>query len=306
MNSDLDDADQNAAPLVSVTIPTMNSSRTIGKCLTSISSQTYPNIETIVMDGGSRDGTIEMTRVYGARLYTGTHLAERRLLGVRMSKGDFILMLDSDQVLSPDAVEKCVKVSVHDKFDALYLTESSVSTDSLVQKALSLDRSLVHDLKDTHPVFGTLLPRFFRGEFVRNISWPTNVMANDHAFIHYACWKAGARMAIVDAQIFHHEPQTLAAFIRRSYQWGYYYVKEVRLNPSIAVTHALPRRVYVSKNALANPWISMLFFLYAVKMLAAASGSIASLCDDTSNKLRKFVSVTNDPSSASVSPAPTS
>ena len=141
-----------------MTIPTMNSAITIEKCLASIEAQTYRTIEVIVMDGGSSDRTVELARHYGAQVCSGTHLAERRLLGVKLSHGEMILMLDSDQVLSPDAVEKCVHQCATGEFDALFLTESPLSTKSIVQKALALDRRLVHRLRDTHPVFGTLLP----------------------------------------------------------------------------------------------------------------------------------------------------
>jgi len=268
----------------------MNSVNTIEKCLESIGEQTYQKIEIIIMDGGSHDGTVELARRYGAQVCIGNYLAERRLLGVRISHGEMILMLDSDQVLSPDAIEKCVRLCAAGEFDALFLTESPLSTKSVVQKALSLDRSLVHQLRDTHPVFGTLLPRFFKADFVRTVSWPTEVMANDHAYIYYACWKAGAKMTISDAQVFHHEPQSFSAFARKSFRWGYYYASEIRINPTVAVTHAFPRRVYFSRDALGNRWILAVFLLYTVKIIAAGSGGFLSLSEMASSRIKRYLS----------------
>ena len=46
--------------LVSIIIATFNSARTLQAALDSIANQTYPNIELIVVDGGSTDGTLEM------------------------------------------------------------------------------------------------------------------------------------------------------------------------------------------------------------------------------------------------------
>ncbi len=277
-------------PLVSVTIPTMNSANTIEQCLSSIAAQTYQKVEIIIMDGGSYDGTVELARRYGARVCSGAHLAQRRLLGVRISHGEMILMLDSDQVLSPDAIEKCVRLCGTGEFDALFIPESPLSTNSIVQKALSLDRRLVHKLRDTHPVFGTLLPRFFRADFIRTVSWPTQVMANDHAYIYYACWKAGARMAISDARVFHHEPQSFSAFARKSYRWGYYYASEIRINPAIAVTHAFPRRVYFSREGLGNRWILAVFLLYTVKIIAAGSGGLLSIGEAANERIKRYFS----------------
>ena len=51
-------------PLVSVIIPTYNSSRTLEKCLESIKNQTYKNIEIIVVDNNSTDNTKEIAKKF--------------------------------------------------------------------------------------------------------------------------------------------------------------------------------------------------------------------------------------------------
>lgn len=56
-------------PLVSVIIPTKNSKKIIETCLRSISRQTYPNIEVIVVDNYSSDGTIEIADKLGAKVF---------------------------------------------------------------------------------------------------------------------------------------------------------------------------------------------------------------------------------------------
>ncbi|MFZ2256404.1 MAG: glycosyltransferase [Patescibacteria group bacterium] len=56
--------------LVSVIIPTKNSARTIGKCLESIQNQSYKDIEIIVVDNYSPDGTTDIARQYIDKVYT--------------------------------------------------------------------------------------------------------------------------------------------------------------------------------------------------------------------------------------------
>src|SRR2546425_10940721 len=53
-------------PLVSILIPTMNSARVLPECLEGVRKQTWGNIETIVIDGHSKDATLDVAKKYGA------------------------------------------------------------------------------------------------------------------------------------------------------------------------------------------------------------------------------------------------
>jgi glycosyltransferase involved in cell wall biosynthesis len=56
-------------PLVSLIIPTYNSSKTIEDCLKSIKNQNYENIELIVVDNNSKDNTKEIALKYTNKVY---------------------------------------------------------------------------------------------------------------------------------------------------------------------------------------------------------------------------------------------
>jgi glycosyltransferase involved in cell wall biosynthesis len=56
-------------PLVSIVIPTKNSARTLEKCLVSIKNQAYENIEIIVVDNYSTDGTYEIAGKYTTKVF---------------------------------------------------------------------------------------------------------------------------------------------------------------------------------------------------------------------------------------------
>jgi glycosyltransferase involved in cell wall biosynthesis len=49
-------------PLISVIVAVYNGAKTLQRCIDSVSDQTYPNKELIIIDGGSTDGTIEIIR----------------------------------------------------------------------------------------------------------------------------------------------------------------------------------------------------------------------------------------------------
>lgn len=78
--------------------PTFNSNATIERCVSSIKAQTYPDIEHIVIDGGSNDGTVELLHDLGVRYISeedaGIYHAMNK--GVRLASGEIIHILNSD------------------------------------------------------------------------------------------------------------------------------------------------------------------------------------------------------------------
>ena len=86
-------------PLVSVIVPTYNRAPIIGQALESIFAQTYTNIEVIVIDDGSTDGTAEIVQSFaGVRYHFQSNhgAASARNTGLQLAQGNFIAFLDSD------------------------------------------------------------------------------------------------------------------------------------------------------------------------------------------------------------------
>ena len=98
--------------MISIIIPTYNSAKTIRLCLDSIVAQTYKDYEVLVMDGCSKDGTIDIVQAYNnehIRLYSepdkGIYDAMNK--GIKRAQGDWLYFLGSDDYLfAPDVLEK--------------------------------------------------------------------------------------------------------------------------------------------------------------------------------------------------------
>jgi glycosyltransferase involved in cell wall biosynthesis len=98
-----------SALIVSVIIPTKNSSITLGDCLNSIKNQTYPNIELIIVDNFSIDNTPIIAKKYTNKFYSkGPERSPQRNYGVNKAKGVYVAIIDSDMNLSPDVIDECV------------------------------------------------------------------------------------------------------------------------------------------------------------------------------------------------------
>jgi glycosyltransferase involved in cell wall biosynthesis len=100
-------------PLVSIIVTSYNYGRFLRPCIDSALAQTHPNCETIVIDDGSKDDSPDIIRSYGSRvratLKPNEGPASSWNLGFAQSRGEFVLFLDSDDVLSPTAVEVALK-----------------------------------------------------------------------------------------------------------------------------------------------------------------------------------------------------
>jgi glycosyltransferase involved in cell wall biosynthesis len=99
-------------PLVSVVIPCLNQAHFLRAALRSVASQTWHSIETIVVDDGSTDETATTGHEAGAIVLrqpnSGVSAARNR--GLRAARGRFVVFLDADDELAPDAIATGVKV----------------------------------------------------------------------------------------------------------------------------------------------------------------------------------------------------
>lgn len=110
-------------PLVSIVIVSYNSARFIEQCLDSIFAQGYPKIEVIIVVTGSADGSKDLIlEKYGRRrnlkvVDPGENLwfAKGNNLGFEKATGDYILALNQDTIIEPQALKLLVKVMEQDE-----------------------------------------------------------------------------------------------------------------------------------------------------------------------------------------------
>ena len=99
-----------ARPLVSVLVPSFNAQHYLAECLESALNQTYPGIEIIVVDDGSKDGSLALARSFerrGVRVIAQENRGQSGAYNAAFSasRGDFVQYLDADDILDPRKIE---------------------------------------------------------------------------------------------------------------------------------------------------------------------------------------------------------
>jgi len=137
----------NRTPTVSFVVPVKNEERLIRQCVESIVNQTYKNLEIIVMDDGSTDGTPDVLRAlkaeYGIRAYRmPKNVGKKKAIeaAIRHATGEIFAFVDSDSVLEPDAIERLV---------AAFNAHPDAGAVSAHGRALNADKNLLTKIQDT-------------------------------------------------------------------------------------------------------------------------------------------------------------
>lgn len=114
-------------PKISIVTVSYNTSDCIEKTILSVISQTYPNVEYLIIDGGSTDGTQEIVGRYSDRIAYFVSERDRGLYdgmnkGIAAATGDYLLFMNADDVfVNNEVVEKTAQfIEEHPDADVVY------------------------------------------------------------------------------------------------------------------------------------------------------------------------------------------
>lgn len=122
---------------ISIITATYNSGATLRDTLESVNKQTYANIENIIVDGGSKDNTLELVEKYGKRVSKVISEPDKGIYdamnkGIKAATGDIIGILNSDDFFAADnVIEKIAGVFEENKvLDGVYTNLYYVKQDN--------------------------------------------------------------------------------------------------------------------------------------------------------------------------------
>jgi len=205
------------SPLVSIVVPTYNSEKTLPLCLESIGRQTYREIEVLVVDNFSRDRTVEIAKAYGARvIQERSERTRAKNIGLRESRGKYVLFIDSDMELTPRVVEECVELAESDPRVAGIIIPERSRGSSFWVRVRDFERQLYAN---------TLVesPRFFNRDIALKVGgFDESLVFYEEATLPYRIEKLGFNVrARIRSFIIHHEEDfSLSRWLLKKYYYG--------------------------------------------------------------------------------------
>lgn len=202
-------------PLVFVIIACKNTADYFERCLLSVKGQTYKNVEIVVVDNFSTDGTYNIAKKYADQTFQmGPERSTQFNYGFKQSKGELIYRIGPDYELELDVIEKCV-AKINDGYDALALHNRSVG-DSIWAKVRYVERESYRNDDSIVAV------RFMKRNVFQDVGmFDESLVAGEDFDLHNRMVAVGYKWTHVDA-IENHigEPKNIYQVWKKFYYYG--------------------------------------------------------------------------------------
>ncbi|OGH18570.1 MAG: glycosyl transferase [Candidatus Levybacteria bacterium RIFCSPHIGHO2_12_FULL_38_12] len=275
-------------PLVTVIIPAFNSAQFLGRCLDSVKKQTYKNIEIIVVDRNSSDGTQEIAKKYTKRVYThGPERSAQINCAASIAKGKYLYRVDSDFILEPDVIKQCVEKCEKDNLDGIAVHNTSAEGLGFWAEVRKYERN---SYKDDNLIVAV---RFFTKKALEKVGgFDESLWGPEDYDFHNRFVKAGFKWGRIKAIERHlGEPKSLYDIWKKHFFYGKQMVFYFKKYPSIATKQFIPIRKSYLRNWKMFFYHPLIFFgliiMIIVKFTAGGLGFLhAFLFNTHSEKLR--------------------
>lgn len=152
-------------PLVSVVIPVYNCAEYIGECIDSVAEQTYDNIEIIVVNDGSKDGSENIIKDKRKRCHNILYYKQRnkgvsaaRNLGIKKARGEYITFVDGDDLVGKYLVECLVNQITCTHPGCIIVSKPTQKINEFKERVLGYKKPVVKSISSSQALIKLLYP----------------------------------------------------------------------------------------------------------------------------------------------------
>jgi glycosyltransferase involved in cell wall biosynthesis len=212
--------------MISIIIPTLNEANTLPIALKSIKDQNLSDVEVIVVDSASRDGTQDIALKFEAKVleYPGKPLGARKH-GLMNSSGEFVLLMDADQILRSGSLFRALEAIKGS--DMIVLEERSYRPDNWVQRSLDSQKCFIQKQAGNADGIGLhIYPRFFKRDVLEKAyalipeELLPKVFAFDDSLLYSKLRSLSSMTGTIPDAIFHIEERNAFHLITHNLRFG--------------------------------------------------------------------------------------
>lgn len=198
-------------PRISVIVPVYKVEAYVEKCLASLAAQTYPNMEVIVVDDASPDGSGPLCDAWAARdrRFQVLHLSENQGLsaarneGVRRASGAYTAFVDSDDYAEPGLLETLYRALTENQADVSVCGDDGLGLKIVPGQTFSAAET-ARCLARRSPFLWTAWGKPFPTELARQIPFDRQALCCEDLLFFYQILKRVQRIAYVPDPLYHY------------------------------------------------------------------------------------------------------
>ena len=190
--------------LISIVVPIYNTAKYLDKCVGTLVSQSYADIEIILVDDGSPDESPAMCDKWAIRdkrikviHKTNGGLSDARNCGLRIARGDYIIFIDSDDWVDTDMMKVLISTAIKYEADIVncqFVEEKNRNTNTKLQPRYPLMAATASEgifllIKDTI-VTNHVWRNLFKKEVLHDIEFPKGKNFEDIHIMHEIFFKS--------------------------------------------------------------------------------------------------------------------
>lgn len=190
--------------LVSILVPVYNVEVYLPQCIDSILGQTYKNLQVLLVDDGSTDGSWEVCKAFAekdARIETyhkeNSGVADTRNYLLTKIKGDYVLFVDSDDWIEKDMVERLLNLSLKHDADVVncgnVINDAPCNKDDKIIEVLQREEAIKIFLEHKK-MRGSLCNKLVKTSLLHNIRFHYGISLGEDALF---CWEVLQRASNV-------------------------------------------------------------------------------------------------------------
>lgn len=252
---------------ISVIIPVYNSREYIEQCISSIQNQTYRNLEIIVIDDGSSDGTekwLEEILKTDDRIQVfhqkNSGVSSARNRGLKLAHGDYISFIDADDYINLSMYEKMVDAIEVTNADMAICTRTRVYPDGMIEdlniegyiesKSDDFTFTLMHSEYD----WCSSCNKLYRKEMFANLFFPEDIKYGEDLYLLVDIWRKAEKVIYINEGLYYYRYNPIST----SFTLG----QEKLEDRIVAMEYAFQYAIENSKNNISFVF-DLLFGAYA-------------------------------------------